>query len=180
MEQPDCRWPIAEAKARLSEVIDRARRAGPPVISLQNGRITAVVVSIEEWERKTTRSGWLDFLWLRHYVAQTSTLSGPRTKHGSLNRELSHQDQCRFRSCETASKPTGSAHPQPNAREPQCQILPLLHFQFSGSHVTQSELVPLLDPSAVLLSFGGAASLALRLSQEAGRSRVASTSNGRR
>jgi prevent-host-death family protein len=49
---------VADAKARLSEVIDRAHREGPQTIT-KNGRTTAVVVSIEEWERKTARTGSL-------------------------------------------------------------------------------------------------------------------------
>jgi prevent-host-death family protein len=51
-------WTVADAKARLSEVIETARRDGPQTIT-KNGRSTAVVVSAEEWERKTTRSGSL-------------------------------------------------------------------------------------------------------------------------
>ncbi len=54
-------WSIADAKARLSSVIEQAR-TGPQVIT-RNGRPAAVVVSIEEWERRTARSGTLaDFL----------------------------------------------------------------------------------------------------------------------
>lgn len=52
-------WTVADAKARLSEVVEKARRDGPQVIT-KNGRSTAVLVSIEEWEeRKTARSGSL-------------------------------------------------------------------------------------------------------------------------
>ena len=51
-------WSVAEAKAKLSEVIDRAQSVGPQTIT-RNGRKTAVVVSAEEWERKTTRRGSL-------------------------------------------------------------------------------------------------------------------------
>jgi prevent-host-death family protein len=51
-------WTVADAKARLSEVIETARRDGPQTIT-KNGRPMAVVVSVEEWERKTTRSGSL-------------------------------------------------------------------------------------------------------------------------
>jgi prevent-host-death family protein len=56
-------WTVADAKARLSEVIDKAHREGPQTIT-KNGRTTAVVVSIEEWERKTARTGSLaEFLF---------------------------------------------------------------------------------------------------------------------
>lgn len=49
-------WTVAEAKAKLSEVIDRARRDGPQTIT-RNGRRAVVVVDIEEWKRRTERSG---------------------------------------------------------------------------------------------------------------------------
>ena len=49
-------WPVAEAKARLSELIDRALVDGPQVIT-RKGRKAVVVVSNEEWERKTKRVG---------------------------------------------------------------------------------------------------------------------------
>jgi prevent-host-death family protein len=55
---PHTNWTVADAKARLSEIIEKARRDGPQVIT-KNGRLTAVLVSIEEWERKTARSGSL-------------------------------------------------------------------------------------------------------------------------
>lgn len=51
-------WTVAEAKARLSEVIEQARSAGPQTIT-RNGRRTVVIVSAEEWERKTKRVGTL-------------------------------------------------------------------------------------------------------------------------
>jgi prevent-host-death family protein len=49
---------VADAKARLSELIDRAISDGPQIIT-RNGHETAVVVSAREWERKTKRSGTL-------------------------------------------------------------------------------------------------------------------------
>lgn len=52
------RWTVAEAKAQLSEVIERARQAGPQVVT-RNGQDAVVVVSAEEWERKTKRAGSL-------------------------------------------------------------------------------------------------------------------------
>lgn len=58
MSHPSTNWTIADAKARLSEVVEKARRDGPQVIT-KNGQSTAVLVSIEEWERKTARSGSL-------------------------------------------------------------------------------------------------------------------------
>jgi len=49
-------WPVAEAKARLSEVIERAAAEGPQTIT-RNGRPRAVVVSVDEWKRKSRRRG---------------------------------------------------------------------------------------------------------------------------
>ncbi len=49
-------WTVAEAKARLSEVIERAQSGGPQTIT-KNGRTAVVVVDAEEWERKTKRTG---------------------------------------------------------------------------------------------------------------------------
>jgi prevent-host-death family protein len=54
---PGGTWTLAVAKARLSEVVDRAQ-AGPQTIT-RNGKPSAVVVSAEEWARKTVRKGTL-------------------------------------------------------------------------------------------------------------------------
>jgi prevent-host-death family protein len=50
-------WTVANAKARLSEVIDRAQNE--PQTITRNGRPSVVVVSVEEWSRKTERKGSL-------------------------------------------------------------------------------------------------------------------------
>jgi prevent-host-death family protein len=49
-------WTVAEAKAKFSELIERARSRGPQTIT-RNGRTAVVVVSAEEWTRKTKRVG---------------------------------------------------------------------------------------------------------------------------
>ena len=49
-------WTVAEAKAKFSELIAKAHSEGPQTIT-RNGRTAAVVVSAEEWERKTKRVG---------------------------------------------------------------------------------------------------------------------------
>ncbi|HKO06241.1 MAG TPA: type II toxin-antitoxin system Phd/YefM family antitoxin [Alphaproteobacteria bacterium] len=49
-------WTVAEAKAKFSEVIERAQSGGPQTIT-RNGRTAVVVVAAEEWERKTRRIG---------------------------------------------------------------------------------------------------------------------------
>ncbi|MBE0703776.1 MAG: type II toxin-antitoxin system prevent-host-death family antitoxin [Afipia sp.] len=53
----DTNWTVAGAKARLSEVIERAQSA--PQTITRNGKPSVVVVSTEEWERKTIRKGTL-------------------------------------------------------------------------------------------------------------------------
>lgn len=50
-------WSVARAKARLSEVIERAQSA--PQTITRNGKPSVVVVSAEEWQRKTARKGTL-------------------------------------------------------------------------------------------------------------------------
>jgi prevent-host-death family protein len=50
-------WTVADAKARLSEVIDRAQ--GEPQTITRNGKPSVVIVSVEEWQRKTARRGSL-------------------------------------------------------------------------------------------------------------------------
>ena len=51
-------WTVAEAKAKFSEVIDRAETKGPQTVT-RHGRTTVVVVAAEEWARKTKRTGSL-------------------------------------------------------------------------------------------------------------------------
>ncbi|KIU54503.1 MULTISPECIES: type II toxin-antitoxin system Phd/YefM family antitoxin [Bradyrhizobium] len=50
-------WTVAGAKARLSEVIERAQ-SGPQIIT-RHGKPSVVIVSAEEWARKTVRKGTL-------------------------------------------------------------------------------------------------------------------------
>lgn len=57
MAQPDeSAWSVAEAKARFSELVERAQRDGPQTVN-RRGRRAVVVVSADEWERKTARRG---------------------------------------------------------------------------------------------------------------------------
>ena len=53
----DKNWTVAGAKAKLSEVIERAQSA--PQTITRNGKPSVVVVSAEEWQRKTARKGSL-------------------------------------------------------------------------------------------------------------------------
>lgn len=50
-------WTVAGAKAKLSEVMERAQSA--PQTITRNGKPSVVVVSAEEWQRKTARKGSL-------------------------------------------------------------------------------------------------------------------------
>jgi prevent-host-death family protein len=51
-------WTVAQAKAKFSEVIDRAISEGPQTVT-RKGRTAVVVVDAEEWDRKTKRVGTL-------------------------------------------------------------------------------------------------------------------------
>lgn len=78
-------WTVAQAKAKLSEVIENARTHGPQIIT-RNGRRTAVVVGAEEWERKTQRTGSLaDFF-------KASPLRGSGLKVGRAKDPLRTSD----------------------------------------------------------------------------------------
>ena len=54
----DGTWSVADAKARLSQLLDQAINDGPQAIT-KRGREVAIVVSVEEWHRKSSRAGSL-------------------------------------------------------------------------------------------------------------------------
>ncbi|TPP04621.1 type II toxin-antitoxin system Phd/YefM family antitoxin [Rhizobium glycinendophyticum] len=57
----DANWTVANAKARLSEVMEKAQLA--PQTITKNGKPSVVIVSAEEWQQKIARKGSLaDFL----------------------------------------------------------------------------------------------------------------------
>lgn len=56
MIKPAESWSVATAKARFSELIERARSDGPQTVT-RNGREAVVVVSAEEWQRRTKPKG---------------------------------------------------------------------------------------------------------------------------
>lgn len=56
MAGPRADWTLSGAKAHFSEVVERALSAGPQTVS-RNGRNAVVVVSFDEWKRKTARKG---------------------------------------------------------------------------------------------------------------------------
>jgi len=54
-------WSVASAKSKLSELIERAQQS--PQVITRHGKPSAVVVSVEEWERKAQRkTSLLEFL----------------------------------------------------------------------------------------------------------------------
>ncbi len=79
-------WTVAEAKAKFSEVIDKARTAGPQTIT-KNGRAAAVIVSAEEWNRKTRRPGNLAEFFAESPL-RGSGLKTPRSKDGPRKVDL--------------------------------------------------------------------------------------------
>ncbi len=54
-DTPNDTWTVAEAKARFSAVLEQA--AARPQTVTKNGRVAAVIVAPDEWDRKTRRSG---------------------------------------------------------------------------------------------------------------------------
>lgn len=79
-------WTVAKAKAKFSEVIDKARNNGPQAIT-KHGRTAVVVVSAEEWERKTHRPGNLAEFFAESPL-RGSGLKARRTKDGPRKVEL--------------------------------------------------------------------------------------------
>jgi prevent-host-death family protein len=51
-------WTLADAKAHFSEVVENALQHGPQVVT-RRGQKAVVVVSADEWDRKTQRQGTL-------------------------------------------------------------------------------------------------------------------------
>lgn len=68
-------WTVAEAKAKFSEVIERAKSEGPQTIT-RRGQAAVVVVGAEEWEHKTKRTGNL----AEFFAASPLRGSGLRTR----------------------------------------------------------------------------------------------------
>jgi prevent-host-death family protein len=79
-------WTVAEAKARLSELIERARSVGPQTVT-RNGRTAVVVVAAEEWDRKTKRAGNLAE-FLASSPLRGAKLKVERLQSGLRNTEL--------------------------------------------------------------------------------------------
>lgn len=50
MSPSPARWPVQDAKARFSEMLDVALQHGPQVVT-RHGKDTAVVMSVRDWQR---------------------------------------------------------------------------------------------------------------------------------
>lgn len=76
-------WTVAEAKAKFSEIIERAMSEGPQTIT-RNGHTAAVLVGAEEWQRKTKRVGNLAEFFAQSPLRQSGLkirrLKGPPRK----------------------------------------------------------------------------------------------------
>jgi len=79
-------WTVATAKAHLSEVIDLALSEGPQMVT-RNGIKTVVIVSNEEWEKKTKRKGTLAE-FLANSPLRNSAIDLNRVKDKSRNIDL--------------------------------------------------------------------------------------------
>jgi prevent-host-death family protein len=80
-------WTVATAKAHLSQVIDRARAEGPQMIT-RNGRLAAVIVAPEEWDRKTRRVGSLAEFFASSPLRDTPELVVERRAEGPRDVDL--------------------------------------------------------------------------------------------
>ena len=49
-------WPVQDAKARFSELIETCLKDGPQVVT-RRGSETAVLLSFDEWKRLTVKPG---------------------------------------------------------------------------------------------------------------------------
>lgn len=78
-------WTVAEAKAKFSEVLEKAQNEGPQRIT-RHGRTTAMVVAAKEWDRKAKRNGSL----AEFFAA--SPLRGAGLKTGRLNIKLENSE----------------------------------------------------------------------------------------
>lgn len=78
------RWTVAEAKAHFSEMVERARAGGPQVIT-RNGHPAVVVISADEWERKTKRAGTLVDFFAASPLREQDIMT---ERHGSPLRDI--------------------------------------------------------------------------------------------
>jgi prevent-host-death family protein len=77
-------WTVSQAKAKLSEIMEKAVREGPQTVT-RHGRKVAVIVSPEAWDDKSKRKGTLgDFLANSPLKGSGLELQLPDRKRGSI------------------------------------------------------------------------------------------------
>ena len=77
-------WTVAQAKAKLSEVIERAMSGSPQTIT-RHGKSAVVVVAAVDWQRRTERKGTLaDFLLASPLLGSELDLSGEDRIKGGM------------------------------------------------------------------------------------------------
>jgi prevent-host-death family protein len=79
-------WTITEAKAKFSEVVEKAQSDGPQIIT-RRGCAAVVVVAAEEWDRRTKRKGNLAEFFASSPL-RGSGIKLPRRKDNARNVEL--------------------------------------------------------------------------------------------
>ncbi len=72
-------WTVAEAKAKFSEVVQKAEKEGPQRIT-RRGEDAVVVVSRKEWDKKTKRKGTLLEFFMNSPLRGSGIEIPPRSK----------------------------------------------------------------------------------------------------
>ena len=74
------KWPVQDAKAKFSELLDTALSEGPQIVT-KRGTDTAVLLPIEQWQKleRMTRPNLKELLLAPE--ARTEDLTPPRGQH---------------------------------------------------------------------------------------------------
>jgi prevent-host-death family protein len=72
-------WTVAEAKAKFSEVVQKAEKEGPQRIT-RRGEDAVVVVSKKEWDKRTKRKGTLLEFFMNSPLRGSGIEIPPRSK----------------------------------------------------------------------------------------------------
>jgi antitoxin Phd len=73
-------WPVQDAKARFSELLDDCLKEGPQVVT-RRGVETAVVVPMDQWRKMTSQKQLTLKEWLLTDFARGDLNIPPRGKH---------------------------------------------------------------------------------------------------
>ncbi len=79
--------PLAQFKARASEVLRRLHTAQRPVVITQNGKPTAVMITPEEFDRLTEQARFLQAV----HEGMADTEAGRLVDDGALSRQLDEE-----------------------------------------------------------------------------------------